>query len=440
MLAAVMGQQRDYASKGETMADTFTEVTTTSWAGRLGGAFKGILVGLVLFAGSFVLLFWNEGRAVDRAKALAQGRQDVVAATADKLDPANEGKLVHMIGLPQTSEVLRDDMFDVGRQGALRLEREVKHYQWVQETKSTTTKKLGGGEETVTEYSYRKAWVGEPVDSSKFAKQGYTNPPAALTSRKFDAREVAIGAFRLNSTQIASLGNFQPVAISPQQVQALNGAAASRPSSGPAGPEAAAPVAPAAMAVATACPFAGKCKATGGGIYIGADPAKPELGDMQVSFKAAEPAKVSLVARQTGNTFAAYKTKTGSIDLFSMGECDADEMFKSAERSNTLVTWLLRLAGVVAMNIGVGLILAPLRVLADVVPFIGSIVGFGLGLIAAAISLPLSLLTIAAAWVWYRPVVGIVLLALGLSAGAAIFMLARRRKRAKAAAAQAASA
>ena len=30
--------------------DSFTEVTSESWFGRIGGAIKGILLGLVLFA------------------------------------------------------------------------------------------------------------------------------------------------------------------------------------------------------------------------------------------------------------------------------------------------------------------------------------------------------------------------------------------------------
>ena len=38
-------------------ADRITEVTNRSWFGRLGSAFKGILVGLALYA-TGALLFW----------------------------------------------------------------------------------------------------------------------------------------------------------------------------------------------------------------------------------------------------------------------------------------------------------------------------------------------------------------------------------------------
>ena len=53
--------------------DSYTEVSSQSWFGRIGNAFKGILVGLILVAIAFGLLFWNEGRAVKRYKTLKEG-------------------------------------------------------------------------------------------------------------------------------------------------------------------------------------------------------------------------------------------------------------------------------------------------------------------------------------------------------------------------------
>ena len=35
--------------------DTFTEVTNESWLGRIGGAIKGIVIGLVFFIGFWTL-------------------------------------------------------------------------------------------------------------------------------------------------------------------------------------------------------------------------------------------------------------------------------------------------------------------------------------------------------------------------------------------------
>jgi hypothetical protein len=72
------------------------------------------------------------------------------------------------------------------------------------------------------------------------------------------------------------------------------------------------------------------------------------------------------------------------------------------------------------------MVFKPLSVLGDVVPFIGSIKGFGTGVASFLLSLILSIITIALAWIVYRPVVGISLLVV---AGAGItFMVTRKKK------------
>ena len=68
-----------------------TEVSQVSWFSRLGGAFKGILFGIILFLLAIPLLFWNEGRAVKRARALTKGAAAVVSVQPDAVQPENEG-------------------------------------------------------------------------------------------------------------------------------------------------------------------------------------------------------------------------------------------------------------------------------------------------------------------------------------------------------------
>jgi hypothetical protein len=71
------------------------------------------------------------------------------------------------------------------------------------------------------------------------------------------------------------------------------------------------------------------------------------------------------------------------------------------------MTWILRLVGFILMLVGFSLLFRPLSVLADVVPFIGDIVGVGTGFVAFLLSLPLSLLVISVARIFYRPLIGI---------------------------------
>src|SRR5258708_6768970 len=126
------------------MADSFTEITGQSWFGRIGDSIKGILFGGVLFLLSFVVLFWNEGRAVQTAKSLDEGGKVVISVDAGKVDPANEGKLVHISGEATTAQTLADAQFGVSA-AALKLRRQAQMYQWKENKSSETRNKLGGG-------------------------------------------------------------------------------------------------------------------------------------------------------------------------------------------------------------------------------------------------------------------------------------------------------
>ena len=74
----------------------FQEVSTQGWGGRIVSSFGGALLGVVLFIVSFPVLFWNEGRAVHMAQDLEEGAKSVVHMEADKVDPANDNKLIHI--------------------------------------------------------------------------------------------------------------------------------------------------------------------------------------------------------------------------------------------------------------------------------------------------------------------------------------------------------
>jgi hypothetical protein len=88
----------------------------------------------------------------------------------------------------------------------------------------------------------------------------------------------------------------------------------------------------------------------------------------------------------------------------------------------------LRLVFFVMMAIGVYSIFKPLAVVADVVPFFGSMIAMGLGVVAIAIAAPVTLLTIAFAWIYYRPVMGVLLLLVSIGVFVGIKVLAGKRK------------
>ncbi len=397
-------------------ADQVTVVSSRSWFNRLGAAFKGILVGLLLFVAAFPLLFWNEGRTVKRFKALEEGAGAVVSVSSGTVDAANDGQLVHTTGKADTDEILSDPEFEVSV-NALRLRRSVEMYQWAESTQSKTQKKLGGGEETVTTYSYSKKWADSPINSSRFKEPtGHQNPgDFPYSSLEQTANTVTLGAFVLPSSLVRNISRFEdlpvaspepPPAAVPVETSAVEEAAGESTEE-----TIATDAPPEAPPVVAEPPPPSRFTAFGGGYYVGENPTSPQIGDMKIRFSAVYPQEISVVAKQDGNSFSPYKTKVGgSIQLLQTGTQTAEAMFEQAQQSNQMVAWLLRLLGFILMMAGLNMVFRPLSVVADVLPILGRIVGAGTGLIAFLVAAILSLLTIAIAWIAYRPVLGIALL------------------------------
>lgn len=367
--------------------DRFTEVTKQSWLSRVGGAFAGVLVGLLMFIMAFPLLFWNEGRAVTTYKTLKEGGSVVVSVSANQVDPAHAGSLIHVTGPANTEAILKDADFDISV-NALKLKRTVEMLQWKQNSKSETQKKLGGGTETVTEYWYSKEWSSNLVNSDHFKKpEGHRNPTAMpYSSNQQSADKATLGAFTLSPRLLNQINSFEPLVITADM--------------------------PLPKSVAD------KGQVFDSGYYIGEDPANAQIGDLRVSFAVVKPTNVSVVAKQVGDTFEAYKAKAkGSIEMLQVGTHSAEAMIQAAQDSNVSTTWLLRLAGFICMLVGLILIFKPLSVIADVLPIAGTIVGAGTGLIAFLVAAPASLITIGIAWIVYRPLLGIALMvtAVGLT-------------------------
>jgi hypothetical protein len=372
----------------------------------------GAIVGFTLFLVAFPVLWWNEGRAVRTHKSLQEGAGAVIPVFAGKVDRTNEGKLVHLSGRATTTEVLADPFFKVSA-NALRLRREVQMYQWVEDKRSETRKKLGGGEETTTTYSYDKQWSSRVVQSSSFKRPaGHENPGFMRhESASWNAATVTLGAFTMNPSLRDDIGGSEPVPVTPEVLAAL-GVGAPVKAATPAPARGKRRGKPAALSVVrTASPGgASAFKADGEGLYLGADPASPAVGDLRIRWTRVAPTDVSVIARQSGSTFGPYQTAAGKpLEMLSMGTVSAPQMFANAEQANVVFSWLLRAGGFLLMLFGVYSLMKPFAVVADIVPFIGSLLRVGLGLFAFVIAAPLSLMTIAVAWIFYRPLLGALL-------------------------------
>ena len=462
-----------------------TEVTEESWGSRLGKSFGGVIAGIILFFGSIAFLWWNEGRAVTTAKALAEGEGNVVAVKdISKVDSANAGKLVHMSGEAATTETLTDPTFALSK-NAIGLSRKVEYYQWVEHKSEKREKQMGGSEKVITTYTYSKEWVGTPQDSSAYKEAGHENRVFMTLPGDCDvrAKEVSFGAFKLTSGQISRIGGEEPVSLEEypipvsmannaevqggntlylhmnpgrvvQPVQPVVTATTVQPAPvngvqpAPVNAVQPAPVNAVQPAPVNAVqPVATTVPAPVEGQPVAQPVQQPtivfdteaQIGDMRVQWSFVAPQRtISLVAVQVNNTFEPYTAEDGGgeVDLLTDGVKSAKAMFNDAKSANTMMTWIFRGAGFFAMFIGLSMLVAPLEVLCDVLPFLGNIVGAVSKGVCFVIALVISLLDIALAWLFYRPVVGIILLA----AVAGVIYLAKKARSKKSAPAPAAPA
>lgn len=383
--------------------DSHTTVTTQSWFSRMGQSIKGVLVGLIIFIAAFPFLWWNEGKAVRVAQDLEKGKGAVVSLAEPKVDSSKEGKLIYFTGDAVTTETITDPILGISEQ-AISIIREVQMYQWEQSCSSKTEKQLGGSEKTVETCTYQKTWSSSAINSGSFKEPGHNNPPMEFEGATTTANNVAVGDFTLPSGLIKQISGGQPLAMNDQILANLPGN------------------------------LQGRAKISGSEIYItsnqsyGYNPSGPQIGDMKVSVKVVRsPQKVSVVGKQQGNTIVAEQGEGTDIFWLRTGVASAAEMFAAAESSNVMWTWIKRLAGFIMMFIGISMIFKPVVTLGDVVPIVGSILNFGIGIFAFVIALIFTLLTIALAWLAARPIIGVTLLVIVVGAFVAFKVLGKKK-------------
>ncbi len=262
---------------------------------------------LVLIA--IPLLWFNERYA----PATADGDNVAVDISAVRIDPANEGKLVHVTGKAIAREIVKDPLFGVTA-NTIRLHRKVEMYQWQERS-------------TVTGHSYGQVWSEEPIDSATFKQpQGHQNPPMPFTSEDTFAGDIRLGVFRLNRKIVGRLEGADPVELPQAKLPPLVHA----------------PMIPIPS-----------------GFQIG-NPASPRIGNLRVTFQQLRSPDISIVARQAGNTFEPYRKPSGEVvDIVAMGTRSAEEMLAGARPVNAGTRWIFRGAGLGLILAGLALVFSP---------------------------------------------------------------------------------
>lgn len=375
----------------------YTEKRTISYGSRVKSSFGGIGTGFILLIAATVMLWWNEGRAVKTAKMLEEAEGVAVhMPDVNVYDAEYEGKLIHANGTVITLDSLIDTDFKVGVTGMF-MTRDVEYYQWVESESSKTEDKLGGSQEVTTTYTYAKQWTSKPVNSSEFKDPEYKNANNAgvrcqVENKQLSAQNATIGAYKLPEQMISAFPRSSNLPLKlTLQSDSLR-------------------------------------KVNNNVIYFGKNPDAPEVGDVRVEYHYV-PAKnvVSLIAKVQGDTFTRYTAKNGkSFSSIVAGERTMEEMFESEKAGNTMLTWVLRILGFILISAGLKMVFDILSTLLKVVPFLSSIMSWGVGLICNIIAFAWTLIVVAIAWLFYRPILSICLLAI---VGAVVYYFATKGKK-----------
>ncbi|XP_067271201.1 transmembrane protein 43 isoform X2 [Pseudorasbora parva] len=290
-----------------------------------------------------------------------------------------------------TETPLYDPNYGVSVQ-AVKLQRRVEMYQWVEYSESRDFEE-NGETKTETSYSYNTEWRSEVISSRHFDKEvGHMNPSAmAVESVTVVAPDVWVGRLFLSTGLVEQITDFQTLSL-------------------------------AGLPVPVAHPF---LTVQDNYFYHTANPRRPEVGDVRVQFAYAGlsgdgfypgPAhKVSIVAMQQADRLTAFRTRAGEmLQILYMGDLTAEEVFAKEHQLNAMKTWGLRLGGWALMFLSVSLSTRIIYTLVSGVPVLRELVSAGLKVFAVCVSCSLSLLTIAAGWIFYRPLLGLMIALLAL--------------------------
>lgn len=361
------------------MLNLASKSTSQGCGGCLMGSVFGVIFGVGLFLGAFVLLWTNEGRT-----DLSTIADDSIAISATTIDPAHEGELVAAAGTLSANEPIGDA--DFLQPGAyLYLERTVEMYAWVEEARPAV--------EDEYDYLYETTWTDDPKSSETFTiKEGHTNPPFTIEGAEFIAPAAQIGAFRVNLNAI-TLPTPEPLHLTEAMVVA--------------GTE-------------------GRVIDTY--LYQGdGSPGNPQVGDIRIGFHALPSGlAVTVFGNQSGDTLQPYVR--GNDQLYLAYEGNRADAIESLHSTYQVMGWLFRVVGFLMMWGGLTIVGGPLTGMLSFLPVVGNLGRAVIGAIMFVVALILSAITIFIAALLQNIIALIVLLLFIVGVGGWLYWQRTRQK------------
>ena len=335
--------------------------------GKIKDAFKNLLFGFVLFIGSFVLLWWNEGNSARNIATADYMQKNATQIEPTNIQTSNDGLLIATKGSAVTNSTVGD--LYIKLPNTLVLKRKVEMYQWEEETK-----KDSNGNET---HEYTKTWSEMKINSDNFYDKTKHNPKFPIESDKFFAPSAKLGSFNLSSEQIKKI-------VPEKELYNL-----------PPNP---------------------KYSIQDGKYFSGTNISNPNIGDILISYSyAPSGTDISFIGKQQSNSVTSFNYKGRNNYVQYNGLLDKEAIIEKYKQENLILTMTLRFLGWLLMFIGLKLLISPVIAIFGIIPFLGRIADDISSTILMLVSLLLSLITVAIAWVAYRPLLSLGLIVISLA-------------------------
>jgi hypothetical protein len=392
-----------YNQPDPTQTHVYQEVTHVSWGQRLLGSLAGLLFGLLLFVGAFVLLFFNEG-STDFSQMAS--RAEVLSAAV--VQPQAEGKTVALTG-PITSPDLLGDNLYLKPGSYIALARTAEMFAWQESVETKTQTNVGGSETRVKTYRYSSDWTDQPKDSRLFKQSNYVNPAKSIPNQVLTVPSAKIGAYRVDMTSLTEVINFpySCTSDSRRNTPHYSGGITLPPGN--------------RLNLPPQNLLSTQAQPVGNYLFQGAGkPQAPKIGDLRICYSALpNQATVTVLGQLQGDQLVPTQYQNQTFFRLSYGSREA----AIADLKSTYLTWLwfLRLLGFLMMWAGLALLAQPVNVLLSVVPFLGELSELISGAASFMLAFVLSFITIIVSSLVHQPIV--LLGSIGVTL--AVFLLGR---------------
>ena len=239
----------------------------------------GQTIAVILLLSGLGLTVWNEYRTIRVSLMLNKAEKELVEVDpSGAVDPALDGELVHLTGVTQSAEPIKDRETGV-EADALLLKREVNYFQLAEYRDDATD-----------EITYYEDWMDRPLSSQEYykaAKRDVNFVYVRLADRKDTCSTVTLGGYRLPKDLIGWVRDYTTgmrITIPEENMSELRAQARSATANG-----AGVPV-----------------HIFGNVIYVGPDPSEPQIGDVRIEYSIVPHGTVSVLGKAQGDEIVQY--------------------------------------------------------------------------------------------------------------------------------------